>query len=291
MADARIQGHGAGVPRCREGGPQRSINFVTAHDGFTLMDLVSFTSKHNDQPWPFGPSDGGADDNQAWDSGGDHALRRTRLRNFLVILFLSRGVPMITSGDEYGRTQNGNNNPWSLNTIGLWNNWAQAVSPAPTQLPVDPDDPDGPRYFDVFGEAPTAYNPILRFTRALARLRASRPSLRQQVYGNTVLDDHDVSYFFTRPDGQGPARQGDRCLRVHIDSSGIGDPDLLVLINQTPQPQTFRTVPDQAWIRILDTAAWAEPNGNLWARESASDIPADYSVSPWSITVLQSHQH
>ena len=75
------------------------------------MDLVSYNGKNNDILWPFGPSDGGADSNLSWDSGGDHALRRQRLRNFLTVLFFSRGVPMIVSGDEFGRTQNGNNNP------------------------------------------------------------------------------------------------------------------------------------------------------------------------------------
>ncbi|MDO5498999.1 MAG: alpha-amylase family glycosyl hydrolase [Propionibacteriaceae bacterium] len=270
-----------------QGGPQRSINFVTAHDGFCLLDLVSFITPDNQQPWPFGPSDGGSDDNLAWDSGGNHALRRTRLRNFLVVLILSRGVPMLTSGDEYGRTQNGNNNPWQLNTIGLWNNWAQAVSPRPTLLSVDPDDPDGPAYYDVFGTAPGTHNPILRFTRTLLHLRADRPSLRQRAYGNQVLDDDDVSYFFHRPDGTEPVREGDRLIRLHIDSSGVGDPDLLVLINQTPQEQRFATIADHTWVRTIDTAAWAEGNDNTWPADKAEEIPGDYVVQPWAIAVLK----
>ncbi len=80
------------------GGPHKSVNFVTAHDGFTMLDLVSYNAKVNDQPFPFGPSDGGSDNNTSWDSGGDHALRRTRWRNFWLITFLARGVPMIVSG-------------------------------------------------------------------------------------------------------------------------------------------------------------------------------------------------
>ncbi|HHV20582.1 MAG TPA: glycogen-debranching protein [Propionibacterium sp.] len=267
-----------------QGGPQRSINFVTAHDGFCLMDLVSFISPVNDQPWPFGPSDGGSSHNLAWDSGGHHPLRRTRLRNFLTILMLSRGVPMFTSGDEYGRTQNGNNNPWSLNTIGMWNNWAQAVSPTPTRLPVDPEDPEGAAYYDVFGEAPGDHNPILRFTRALLRLRAERRSLRQRAYGNQVLDDDDVSYFFARPDGS-PVQDGDRALRLHIESSGIGEPDLLVLINQTPTAGLFQTIPDHRWIRLIDTAAWAETEDNIWP-DGGEVIAGNYAVRPWSIAVL-----
>lgn len=268
-----------------QGGPQRSINFVTAHDGFSLMDLVSFITPDNNQPWPFGPSDGGASDNLAWDSGGHHPLRRTRIRNFMTVLILSRGVPMFTSGDEYGRTQNGNNNPWSLNTIGMWNNWAQATSPQPTQLPVDPSDPEGPAYYDVFGTAPTKHNPLFRFTRALLGLRRDRHSLRQRAYGNDILDDDDVSYFFARPDGS-PLAEGDRGVRLHIDSSGVGEPDLLVLINQTPTVMAFTTLPDHRWARLIDTAAWAEEHDNIWI-DNPEVIPGKtYAVRPWSIAVL-----
>jgi glycogen operon protein len=74
-----------------QGGPHKSINFLTAHDGFTLMDLVSYNDRNNGIPWPFGPSDGGADTNLSWDSDGDRALRRQRLRSFLTVLFFSRG--------------------------------------------------------------------------------------------------------------------------------------------------------------------------------------------------------
>jgi isoamylase len=86
------------------------------------MDLVSYNSKNNLTPWPFGPSDGGNNNNDSWDSGGNQALRRQRLRNFWTIQFLSRGVPMTVWGDEFGRTQNGNNNPtilivWPLGII------------------------------------------------------------------------------------------------------------------------------------------------------------------------------
>ena len=82
---------------------------------------------------------------------------------------------MIVSGDEYGRTQNGNNNPWLLNTVGMWNNWAQAASNAPTQLPVDPAQPELPGYLDVVGQTDGAegVNPLLVFARYVAGLRAS----------------------------------------------------------------------------------------------------------------------
>jgi isoamylase len=113
-----------------QGGPQRSINFVTAHDGFCLLDLVAYDQQgQRSARGRSGPSDGGSDSNDSWGSGGDPALIRQRLRNFwTVVLFLARGVPMVCSGDEFGRTQNGNNNPYNLNTIGMWNNWAAAAT-------------------------------------------------------------------------------------------------------------------------------------------------------------------
>ncbi|WP_141211256.1 alpha-amylase family protein [Enemella dayhoffiae] len=268
-----------------QGGPQKSINFVTAHDGFTLMDLVSFTTKHNDQAYPFGPSDGGSDDNLAWDSGGDHALRRARFRAFWTVLMFSRGVPMIVSGDEYGRTQNGNNNPWSLDTVGIWNNWAQAVSPTPTAEPVDPDNP-GYAYFDVIGATPGPGNPLLSFTRSLMALRHAHPSLRQREYGNHVLDDDDVSYLFSRPDGS-HCHAGDRAVAVHIDGSGCGDTDFLLLVNAGATDADFRLDPGVDWLRIVDTAAWAESFGNLWSPDTADALHDHYAVAPWSVAVLQ----
>ncbi|SDB79930.1 glycogen operon protein [Raineyella antarctica] len=275
-----------------QGGPQRSINFVTAHDGFTMMDLVSFNTKQNDQPFPFGPSDGGADDNTSWDSGGDHALRRTRWRNFWTLLFLSRGVPMVVSGDEYGRTQNGNNNPWALNTVGMWNNWAQAVSEAPTQLPVDPRDPGAYAYYDVVGrtDAPAGTNPLFTFAANVANLRRVEPALRQRNWGDTEADNGDVSYLFRSPDlGQGPGENA-RALSLGIDGSSAGGSDYLVMVNMDDRPRTFQVAPDGAgfWRRLVDTAPWAEPVGNHWDPEAADVIhEGEYVVHPWSIAVLR----
>ena len=128
------------------GGPQKSINFIVAHDGFNLADLVSYQTKDNNQPYPFGPSDGGSDDNMSWDSGGDPALRRQRLRNLWAILMLSRGVPMVVAGDEFGRTQNGNNNPWALDSPAMRNNYAMIATSAPQRVAVE--DGTGAAYHD-----------------------------------------------------------------------------------------------------------------------------------------------
>jgi len=274
-----------------QGGPQRSIDFVTAHDGFTLADLVSYNQKINGQPYPFGPSDGGSDTNASWDSWGDPALRRQRIRNALVVLFFSRGVPMIVSGDEYGRTQNGNNNPWNIDTIGLWNNWAMAGTNAPTSLPVDPDHPEL-RYHDNLGAAttPPDVNPLLVFTAYVAGVRQRHPGLRQRAYGNSQLYDSDVTYLFLRPDGVTSPNPGDRCVGVYLDCSGVGDlGDLWVLVNMNHDPQAFRIPPERSarpWRRFLDTAAYAEPSGNYWTGATAPVVEGDYVAQPWSIAVL-----
>lgn len=277
-------------------GPQKSINFLTCHDGFTMFDLVSFNEKQNDQPFPFGPSDGGTDTNISWDSGGVQALRRTRWRNNWLITMMARGVPMVVSGDEYGRTQNGNNNPWNLNTIGMWNNWAQAVSNAPTTLPVDPDDPGGHSYYDVVGtcDAPPEVNPLFRFARFVARLRALDPTLRQKAWGDGRLDSDSVSYLYYRPDLDGPPGPNDRTLSVLINGRGIGGTDYLLLVNMDTRPESFR-IPDSGefgepsgleWRRMIDTATWAEAHGNSWIPAEAETIQAEYMVHPWSIAVL-----
>lgn len=108
----------------QEGGdtrkPWNSINFVVAHDGFTLHDLYSCNMKRNDWPWPFGPSDGGEDNNNGWDQGGSELDQRKAARNGFALLMLSAGTPMVTGGDEYLRTMRCNNNPYNLDSTADW---------------------------------------------------------------------------------------------------------------------------------------------------------------------------
>ena len=109
--------------------PYASINFITAHDGFTLNDLVSYNDKHNDANGE-GNNDGD-NNNASWNCGVEgptedeeiNALRRRQRRNFLATLFLSQGVPMICGGDEYGRTQDGNNNAYCQDNEISWLTW------------------------------------------------------------------------------------------------------------------------------------------------------------------------
>ncbi|MGK0450564.1 MAG: glycogen operon protein, partial [Neolewinella sp.] len=109
--------------------PSASINFITAHDGFTLRDLWSYNDKHNEANGE-GNRDGD-NNNHSWNCGVEghtndkdiNALRAKMQRNMLATLFLSQGVPMLTMGDEYGRTQNGNNNAYCQDNEISWFNW------------------------------------------------------------------------------------------------------------------------------------------------------------------------
>jgi len=112
--------------------PFASINFITAHDGFTLRDLVSYNDKHNEANGE--DNRDGTDDNRSWNCGAEGptddpaivALRERQQRNLLATLFLSQGVPMLLGGDEFGRSQDGNNNAWCQDNAISWYDWEHA---------------------------------------------------------------------------------------------------------------------------------------------------------------------
>ncbi|MGV7273625.1 glycogen debranching protein GlgX [Mycobacterium persicum] len=138
--------------------PVASINFVTAHDGFTLRDLVSYNDKHNEANGE--DNNDGESYNRSWNCGvegptddpGVNELRSRQQRNFLTTLLLSQGVPMICHGDELGRTQNGNNNGYCQDNEITWVNWAEADTG------------------------------LLDFTRAVSALRANHPVFRRRRF-------------------------------------------------------------------------------------------------------------
>ena len=268
------------------GGPQKSINFVVAHDGFNLADLVSYQTKVNDQPYPFGPSDGGSDDNLSWDSGGDQGLRRQRLRNLWTILMFSRGVPMVVAGDEFGRTQNGNNNPWALDSTAMRNNYAMIATSAPQRVGIE--DGTGAVYHDnlgVFDSRDERVNPLFRFTTFLMRLRGRHACLRQAAWGDMAVGGDDVSYLFHAPTADGSPNEGDRALAIHIDAPDDG---FWAMLNMTSDPVDFR-VPevdgDPAWRRLVDTAVGAEKEDNCWPEGEGEVVSDGVAVQPWSIVV------
>ncbi len=160
--------------------PFASINFITAHDGFTLRDLVSYNEKHNEANGEDGKD--GTDDNRSWNHGVEGptddpeicALRARQQRNFLVTLFLSQGAPMLLGGDEFGRTQAGNNNAWCQDNDLSWFRWDEA----------DTD--------------------LIEFTRHLIALRQSHPVFRRTRFltGHEVKGSGLPDVWWFRPDGR-----------------------------------------------------------------------------------------
>jgi isoamylase len=160
--------------------PFASINFITAHDGFTLRDLVSYNEKHNVANGE-GNKDG-TDDNRSWNHGVEgptddpeiNALRVRQQRNFLATLFLSQGVPMLLGGDEFGRSQAGNNNAWCQDNEISWFNWDAADAE------------------------------LREFTQRLIALRQAHPVFRRSTFltGHEVKDSGLPDVWWFRPDGR-----------------------------------------------------------------------------------------
>lgn len=202
---------------------------------------------------------------------------------------------MFTAGDEYGRTQNGNNNPWSLNTVGMWANYAQAASNAPMRMPVDPDEPEAPgMYYDVFGEADCTpeVNPVFAFTTYLAHLRRRNRLLRPDEWGSLSRPDGAAPFGFANPSATDGPAEGDRALgfRIHAEGAEGNHGDLYVLITMDDEPVNF-TVPEppeeREWRRLIDTDSAFEWCHNCWRPEDSEVIGAAYVAQPWSVVVLE----
>ncbi|MBV8988898.1 MAG: glycogen debranching protein GlgX, partial [Solirubrobacterales bacterium] len=213
--------------------PFASINFVTAHDGFTLADLVSYEHKHNQANME--DNRDGTDDNRAWNCGveGDTddpavlALRARQQRNFLTVLFVSQGTPMLLGGDEIGRTQHGNNNCWCQDNDLSWYDWSEAHN----------------------GDE------LREFTRRLILLRREHPVFRRESFlrGKELMSSGLPDVWWFRADGLKMTRRdwqsGEPVLGMflngrEIDShlphgEGIEDDSFLVLFNAHGEDRQF----------------------------------------------------
>ncbi|AEW97081.1 MULTISPECIES: glycogen debranching protein GlgX [Streptomycetaceae] len=243
--------------------PLASINFVTCHDGFTLRDLVSYNEKHNEANGE-GNRDGESF-NRSWNCGAEGdtddpgvlALRGRQMRNFLATLMLSQGVPMISHGDEFGRTQRGNNNAYCQDSELTWVRW--------------PGDGADPRDEEALR--------LLEFTRTMVWLRRDHPVFRRRrfFHGRPVEGTHDelsdIAWF--TPEGEEMAQQDwqaahARSLVVFLNGNAISEPgprgekitddSFLLLFNAAPDELDF-VVPvnhGKEWQVVVDTA---EPDG------------------------------
>jgi glycogen operon protein len=251
--------------------PTSSVNMITAHDGFTLADLVSHDAKHNEDNGEANRD--GTDDNRSWNCGVEGpttdnevlALRGRQSRALLATLLLSFGIPMILGGDELGRTQRGNNNAYCQDNPITWFDWSA----------VDED--------------------LLEFTRRLVTLRQSHPVFRRRRF--LVGAEAGELLWFT-PAGTAMTTKawrdpGARSVALYLDGADAPDldadgrpmldDDFLVLVNAWWEPLDFAipgTRPGQTWLREIDTF---DPT-TAAAALGESDVIA---VGPRSLVVLR----
>jgi len=228
--------------------PFASINFVTAHDGFTLNDLVSYNGKHNEANGE--ENRDGENNNRSWNCGAEGdtqdeqvlKFRAQQKRNFLVTLLLSQGVPMLLGGDEFGRTQHGNNNAYCQDNEISWYDWEH----------ID--------------------RGLLAFTRNLVRYRLRHPVFRRRRWfqGKSIVGDQDIAWFAPGGEPMSAERWKDgstQSLMVLLNGQNIPNPNtkgppvkddnFLILLNAHHEAVEFK-LPAQEWglrwALILNTA-------------------------------------
>lgn len=280
-----------------QGGPHKTVNFVVAHDGFTLADLCSYEGNGNAQnsklAWPFGPSDGGNGDYNTLGFGTTQAAKRQANRNYIAIQMMSRGVPMIVWGDEFCRTQNGNNNPYNIDSVATWSNYNMINTVSPHLVETG----GAGTYDNKFGtfNNTKGVNGNFMFMKYMLDLKANEPALNQADYG--------VGYDFKKEDGETDLTDGDRCVWVRINGSGVtgtdskGNPvqgsDYLVFMNMYTDDISFSvpTANGAKWKLMVDTSSAKESNFNYWEVSDTSDVysSATYSVPAWSVVIMKNY--
>jgi isoamylase len=249
--------------------PTNSVNFITCHDGFTLNDLVSYNSKRNDAN---GESNrDGVDDNLSWNCGAEgqtsdpaiEALRERQAKNFFSILLLSAGVPLFVAGDEFRRTQRGNNNAYCQDNEISWIDWENA------EMHAD----------------------LLRFVRTLVHWRRQLPSLRRAEFFDGRMNDRglpDIAWHGCALNAPGWNDPNCGVLAFTIGADGSGA-DLHVMLNMEPGDLQFEVpaVTGRQWLRLVDTAL-PSPMDITAQEEDAKPVALSYRVTGRSVVVLMS---
>jgi glycogen operon protein len=245
--------------------PRHSVNFVTCHDGFTLADLVSYNTKHNEANAESNRD--GLNENFSWNCGIEGPTddpkvlerRRRHVRNLMVTLFVSQGVPMLMAGDEFLRTQGGNNNAWCQDNETSWLDWSLTVKNAD----------------------------FLRFARELIALRKRHPALRRRRFFHGA----DIVWHGTQPN-KPDFSWTSKVLAFALDGRRTGrepDRDLYVAFNAWIDPLPFK-VPvapqGRPWRRVIDTAL-ASPL-DIVGLDEGPQVPVHsvYAVAAHSAVVL-----
>jgi isoamylase len=258
--------------------PFASINFVTAHDGFTLRDLVSFNEKHNEANQE--SNQDGTDDNRSWNHGaegptddhGINALRLRQQRNFIATLLLSQGVPMLLGGDEICRTQHGNNNSWCQDNELSWYDWN----------------------LDDNGRE------LLEWTRRLISLRLAEPVFRREHFLEGDREDGLPDVWWFRRDGRRMTRRdwenhelgwlgvflsGDHTDMVDVHGQPVNGDSFLVLLNVSAQDVTFQLPAARLGTRWTVELTSADPGLQPGVREFRAR--EELFMTSRSITVLR----
>ncbi len=244
-----------------------SINFVVAHDGFTVNDLVSCNGKNNGQAWPWGPSGGGSDSNLSWDQGGSAAAQRQAARTVMALLMLSAGTPMMTGGDEHLRTLRCNNNPYNLDSE---KNWLTGMPTAEQRL-------------------------FARFVSRLLAFRNAHPALRRpwpssDGNGNGI----EAARWFTTDARTADAaylrNPANHALALRLDGSELGERDpILLVINGWSGPLDF-TLPSagagRSWRVVGDTCAANEGPDQLAAPGMERTVADRFSVCGRGVAIM-----
>ena len=262
---ARLGGS-ADIYEARGQRPDNSINFVTVHDGFTLSDLVSYDGKHNEANGEANRD--GINENLSWNCGvegptdepGIRALRTQQMKNFLAILLLSRGVPMLLAGDEVKRTQGGNNNAYNQNNATSWFDWTLT----------------------------NTNQEMLRFVQRMIAFRKAHPALSQPTFYAGVIGERglaDIAWHGTALNSPGFDNADARALACTI--AGIDETaDLHVMMNMFWEPLTFE-LPVGTWRVAVDTSA-PSPADLPDLADSPVNIRARWTVKGRSVVVLAS---
>ncbi|MBO3679852.1 glycogen debranching protein GlgX [Streptomyces sp. NEAU-YJ-81] len=273
--------------------PLASVNFVTCHDGFTLRDLVSYDEKHNEANGE--SNQDGESYNRSWNCGVEgetddpavRTLRERQMRNFVATLMLSQGVPMLSHGDEFGRTQGGNNNAYCQDNEVSWVRW-----------------PDHVKGQDGEWEDRSALE-LLRFTRSLVWLRRDHPVFRRRrfFHGRPVEGTHDelsdIAWFTHEGEEMIPRdwqAAHAKSLAVFLNGSAISEPGVrgeritddsfLLLFNAHHEPLDFVVPIDHGkqWQVIVDTAVPEGVEPGSGKKVAAGDV---LTLVDRSLMVLQ----
>jgi isoamylase len=259
--------------------PFASINFITAHDGFTLRDLVSYNDKHNEANLENNAD--GTDDNRSWNCGVEgetndaavRALRARQQRNFLTTLFVSQGTPMLLGGDELNRTQAGNNNGWCQDSAISWYDWS--ADPAAAEM--------------------------RDFTRRLMTLRRAHCTFRRESFlaGAEINGSHLPDVWWFRADGRKMTsrdwQHGEAVLGMFLNGEAIPTPgprgervrddSFVLLFNAHAEDRTFRLPRRRMGLRWELELTTADPAA---AAGSASYVMQEkINVTAHSITILK----